>query len=93
MNDPDPIASIRKHATEFLDRLRKIDSKVLIDLVIVTNPEGPAHGFKLSMKEDLPPLPRPDPPPRPDPFKDVPFRDTPWHDHARPQRPKEPSIE
>lgn len=89
----DAIAIIRTHAAEFMDKLRKIDRKILVDLVIVTHPDGPASGFQLAIKEDLPLSPKPEPHPKPPPFKDAPFRDTPWHDHARPPSPRERQIE
>jgi hypothetical protein len=79
------IAAVRRHATEFLDRLRKIEPDLLIELVIEMQPERARAGFKLEIKEGLPPLPFDKAPfDKAPPFKDAPFRDNPWHDKVQP---------
>ena len=78
------IAAVRRHATDFLDRLRKIEPDLLIQLVIEMQPERARAGFKLEIKEGLPPLPFDKAAFDKAPFNDAPFRDNPWHDRAVP---------
>lgn len=79
------ISAIRKNVTEFLESLRKVEPDLLVQLVIELHPEDKQAGYKFEITEGLTPLPGP---PFKDhsgpPFRDVPFKDNPWHDHAKP---------
>lgn len=88
MNEPNRrdrrIAEIRRQATEFLVRLRRVDPDMLIQLAVEMRSGETSAGFKLEIKEGLPPLPFDKSPFDKVPFNNAPFGDSPWHDRARP---------
>ncbi len=79
------VSAIRRHTADFLERLRRIDPDLSVELEIELRPELAGAGLRLKFTESgLPPLPFDKIPFDKTPFKDVPFKDTPWHDHVRP---------